>query len=136
MKTKNENKESVIQWLSTPEAHNYPAASNYLSLLFDEQLANQMAEKLKKAKISHFKSKDIFRASNLSLLGVSNMHVKKDIKKIKNKVSLSPILLVRDTHNGKLIIADGYHRLCAVYFFDEDAVIPCKIISSRTSTNS
>jgi hypothetical protein len=27
-----------------------------------------------------------------------------------------------------LIIADGYHRLCAVYKFDEDAVIPCKIV--------
>ena len=22
----------------------------------------------------------------------------------------------------------GYHRLCAIYFFDEDAVIPCKIV--------
>jgi hypothetical protein len=25
------------------------------------------------------------------------------------------------------IIADGYHRLCAVYSLDENAVIPCKI---------
>jgi hypothetical protein len=25
------------------------------------------------------------------------------------------------------VVADGYHRLCAVYSFDEDAVIPCKI---------
>jgi hypothetical protein len=29
---------------------------------------------------------------------------------------------------GKLIIADGYHRLCAVYKFDEDAMIPRKIV--------
>jgi hypothetical protein len=27
-----------------------------------------------------------------------------------------------------VIIADGYHRLCAVYSIDEDAVIPCKIV--------
>jgi len=26
-----------------------------------------------------------------------------------------------------VIIADGYHRLCAIYSYDEDAVIPCKI---------
>jgi len=26
-----------------------------------------------------------------------------------------------------VIIADGYHRLGAVYSFDDDAVIPCKI---------
>jgi len=31
------------------------------------------------------------------------------------------------TGNGKVIIADGYHRLCAVYSYDENAVIPCKI---------
>jgi hypothetical protein len=34
----------------------------------------------------------------------------------------------RDQRNGKLVIADGYHRLCAVYTFDEDAIIPCKIV--------
>jgi hypothetical protein len=28
----------------------------------------------------------------------------------------------------QLIIADGYHRLCSVYQFDEDAWIPCKIV--------
>ena len=39
-----------------------------------------------------------------------------------------PFLLVRDTVNGKVVIADGYHRLCAVYSFDEDALIPGKII--------
>jgi len=38
------------------------------------------------------------------------------------------LLLVRDTRSSKLIIADGYHRLCAVYMCDEDAVIPCKIV--------
>ena len=37
--------------------------------------------------------------------------------------------LVRDAAHGKLIIADGYHRLCAIYSFDEDAVVPCKIAS-------
>ena len=77
--------------------------------------------------MSKFKAKDIFRASRLSLLGVSNFHVKKDRKKIKAGQSLSPLLLVRDTNTGRVVIADGYHRLCAVYSFDEDAMIPCKI---------
>ena len=78
--------------------------------------------------MSEFKAKDIFRASALSLLGVSNSHVIKDQKKIESGAAIAPLLLVRDTFNGKLIIADGYHRLCAVYSFDEDALIPCKII--------
>ena len=75
-----------------------------------------------------FKAKDIFRASQLPLLGVSNSHVQKDQKKIAEGSGISPILLVRDSTNGKVIIADGYHRLCAVYTFDEDAWIPCKIV--------
>ena len=37
-------------------------------------------------------------------------------------------LLARDARTNKLIIADGYHRLCAVYMLDEDAVIPYKIV--------
>jgi hypothetical protein len=37
-------------------------------------------------------------------------------------------LLCRDVEHGKVIIADGYHRLCAVYTFDEDAMIPCQIV--------
>jgi hypothetical protein len=77
--------------------------------------------------MSKRKAQDIFRASGLSLLGVSNSHVKADKKKIKAGRALSPLLLIRDTRNGKVIIADGYHRLCAVYSYDEDALIPCKI---------
>jgi hypothetical protein len=40
---------------------------------------------------------------------------------------LSPLLLVRSSKTSRLIVADGYHRLCAAYGFDEDALIPCKI---------
>jgi len=114
--------------LSKPEDHDYPAAMSYLSLLYDEPTAAAQADKLKRAPMSKFKAKDIFRASGLSLLGVSNSHVKKDKEKIKVGKALSPLLLIRDTANGKVVIADGYHRLCAVYAYDEDAVIPCKIV--------
>jgi len=78
--------------------------------------------------MTKFKAKDIFRASGLSLLGVSNYHVEKDRKNIQDGNSLSPILLVRDQQSGKVIIADGYHRLCAVYSFNEDELIPCNIV--------
>jgi hypothetical protein len=116
-----------IKWLKKPEVHDYPAAYSYLSLIFNGTSSSELVKKLKAAAMSAFKAKDIFRAAGVSLLGVSNSHVDKDRKKIKKGVALSPILLIRDTANGKVIIADGYHRICAVYSFDEDAVIPCKI---------
>jgi hypothetical protein len=116
-----------IKWVSKPEEHDYPAALSYLSLIYNEKTAASLVNKLKRAPMADFKAKDIFRASGLSLLGVSNFHVNVDRKKIKSGAEVSPILLIRDPANGKVVIADGYHRMCAVYSFDEDAVIPCKI---------
>lgn len=120
--------ESQTFWLPEPETHDYPAALSYLSLIYTETVAAKFVSELQKAPMAAFKAKDIFRASSLALLGTDNYHVKSNEGKIKDKVKLSPLLLVRDSANGKLIIADGYHRLCAVYLFDEDSVIPCKIV--------
>jgi disulfide oxidoreductase YuzD len=60
------------------------------------------------------------------MLPESNIHVKANIKKVKKGGKLSPLLLVRG--NDKLIIADGYHRACAIYFLSEDLVVPCRIV--------
>ena len=122
------SKKTKIKWLDSPEDLDYPAAESYLSLIYDSKSATELVHQLQLAAISSFKSKDIFRASGLSLLGISNSHVESDRKKILAGFPLSPLLLVRDKANSKLIIADGYHRLCSVYAFDEDAVIPCKIV--------
>jgi hypothetical protein len=126
-RSRNLTKKVKIKWLTQPEEHDYPAALSYLSLLFDKQKATSYVKSLKRVSMTQFKAKDLFRASGLSLLGVSNSHVEADREKIQSGRALSPLLLVRDAVNGKVIIADGYHRLCAVYSYDEDAVIPCKI---------
>jgi hypothetical protein len=120
-------KDSEIGWLDAPEDHNYPAALSYLSLIYEPPRAATLVKTLRGAKVTPFKAKDIFRASGLSLLGISNAHVEKDRRKITDGKKLSPLLLVRDGERGRVIVADGYHRLCAVYGFDEDAEIPCKI---------
>lgn len=118
----------AINWLPDVEEHDYPAAESYLRLIYPDDKVAAIVAKLHSAAIVEFKAKDIFRASQLSLLGVSNLRVERDRKKIQDGKSLSPLLLVRDSPNGKVIIADGYHRMCAVYGFDEDALIPCKIV--------
>ena len=121
-------KNGDIEWLPEPEEHNYPAAKSYLSLIYDDQAAANYVKQLVRAPVVQFKAKDIFRASGLPLLGISNSHIEKDRKKILSGKGLSPLLLVRNTSHCKVVIADGYHRLCAVYLFDEDALIPCKIV--------
>ena len=120
-------KPALIHWLPEVEDHDYPAAGSYLALLYPLDRVAALLTRLRAEPIVQFKAKDIFRASRLSLLGVSNSHVDKDRKKIKRGQALSPLLLVREEATGRVEIADGYHRLCAVYSLDEDALIPCKI---------
>jgi hypothetical protein len=122
------SKKSKEKWLSEPEEHDYPAAKSYLTLLYDEETAAKYAKALAHAPMTSFAAKDIFRASELPLLGATNSHVRKNQKKLAAGEKLSPLLLVRDPVHGKLIIADGYHRMCAVYSFDEDTSVPCKIV--------
>jgi len=115
-------------WLPDVEEHDYPAAESYLILIYPAQRAAGLVAELRAAALVQFKAKDIFRASGLSLLGVSNSHVAKDRAKIHAGTRLSPLLMVRDERRGKLVVADGYHRLCAVYEADEDTLVPCKIV--------
>lgn len=121
-------KRHPIRWHDEPQAHDYPAARSYLTLLIKPAEAKAAVLKLKKARVAQHPAKDLFRASRLPLLDLNNSHVEKDKSRIDAGEKLSPLLLFRDKRNGRLVIADGYHRLCAVYHFDEDAMIPCKIV--------
>jgi disulfide oxidoreductase YuzD len=121
-------KKYSIRWASDVKEANYPSAFNYLSLIFGFAQASKDVEDLKIASIREYQAKDIFRASGLPILPVSNHHVAKDLKKIDNGEELSPILLVSRPQEGKVIIADGYHRLCASYHKNEDEIVKCKIV--------
>ena len=128
MKEKEKNallsKKSI--WLKDPEEHDFPAAQDYLELLFIPKDAKQYVAALKKTKTIVKKTKDIFRASKLPLLPEENIHVQENFKKIKKGKKLSPILLVRG--KNELIIADGYHRLCCSYYLTEDLEVPCRLV--------
>ncbi len=121
-----------VRWLEKPEAHDFPAAADYLALLADAHTVSELTEKLRAGTITHKKAKDILRAAQLRLLPVDNPHVAADLSKIKEGQPLSPILLVRGdfTTGVPLQIADGYHRVCASYHTDENTDIPVIIVPS------
>jgi len=120
-----------ITWATEPKDTNYPAALSYLSLIFPELAAVKYVDALREADIEEYKVKDILRASGLPQLPKDNYHVQKNFFKIDTGHKISPILLVRDTDHRKVIIADGYHRVCAIHYYDEDADIHCKLISAH-----
>jgi hypothetical protein len=68
-------------WLPEPENHDFPAAQDYLELIFEPNAAAAFVEKLKRAKTVRKKSEDIFRAGSLPLLPKDNIHVRENLKK-------------------------------------------------------
>jgi len=120
--------EKNIVWRQEVDEDNYSSAQSYLLLVLEDEAVTSLIAKLRKAKLTQFRAKDIFRASQLPLLGISNSRIEKNLKKIEKGASFSPLLLVRDVANGRVVIADGYHRVCAVYSVDDEAWIQCKIV--------
>ncbi len=121
----------AVNWLDEPEAHDYAAAADYLSMLSEPDIVDKTVAALRTAKPLYRKAKDISRAAQLSLLSETNEHVKADLGKINDGKKLSPILLVRGdaVKTVRLEIADGYHRVCASYLTDENTDIPCRLVS-------
>ena len=118
-------------WKNSPEAHDYPAAHDYLSLVLDEAAVRKVVAALRRAPTIHFKAKDLLRASQLSLLPRENIHVTADLKKLKKGKAMSPVLLVRGNAatGAPMTVADGYHRICASWYKDENIPIACRIVS-------
>jgi hypothetical protein len=124
-----------VKWLEKPEAHDFPAAADYLDLVADKATVKKLTKRLRAGTVVHKKAKDILRAAQLGLLPVDNPHVAADLAKIEKDQALSPILLVRgDLISGVPVqIADGYHRVCASYHTDENTDIP--VVLATVSRN-
>jgi len=122
-----------VLWGEEPDEHDYPAAADYLALLATATQISDIVAALKQAPVVHKKAKDLLRASQLALLAEDNPHVQRDLKKIKKGTPLSPILAVRgDLNTGVAMqIADGYHRVCASYYTDENTDIPVRIVPAK-----
>lgn len=116
-------------WLKKPAKEDYGNAFNYLTLTNPPKRAEKLVKALHKAETVERQAKDLLRASALPLLPREDPHVDDDLKKLHKGKPLSPILLVRGDalKNIPLIVADGYHRICAIYYHDESAPIPCRI---------
>jgi hypothetical protein len=120
-----------IAWKKKPEAEDYDGARNFLSLIFPGTKTEKLLAALHKTANIERAAKDLLRASGLPLLPRDEPHVDEDLKRIHKGKLLPPILLVRgDMSKGvPLIVADGYHRICAICYYDESAPIPCRMVS-------
>jgi hypothetical protein len=122
------SKKALI-WKKAPERGDYAAAGAFLSLIFPPPRAKSLAGALRTAPKTEYSAKDLLRASGLPLLPSDETSVREDLKRIGKGKALSPVLLVRgDIAKGvPLIVADGYHRICAVYYYDEHSPVAVHI---------
>ena len=91
----------------------------------DHQAAKTPADKM--PRWHEFAAKDIFRASETAAWGQQS-HVEKDRAQIARNENCLRCCYTGTREREVDYLADGYHRLCAVYKFNEDAMIPCKIV--------
>ena len=122
---------TTVTWKHEPDAHDYPAAADYLALVASPQRVESMVAALQSAPVVTKKAKDLLRAARLPLLADDNAHVADDLSKVHKGQALSPVLVIQgDMVKGvPAQIADGYHRICASYHVDENTEIPCRIVA-------
>lgn len=118
-------------WEKSPKADDLESAAKFLKLVLDDRAVRESVSKLRKAPAVTYEAKDLLRACRLPLLDKDDPHVADDLKKINKEKKLSPVLLVRgDARKGApMMIADGYHRICASYHWDESCPVACRIVS-------
>ena len=93
------------------------AGRRYLELLFAPPSARAGAFS-QAASVHSFAAKDVLRASELQLLPAKDPDVARQLKKVDKEVAFSPLPLVREPGHARLVVADGFHRLCAVIHVD------------------
>lgn len=127
---KKKDKKIAHLWRAGPRKEDLEAAEAYLALLFPPAEAKRLVTALRHAPVTRHHAKDLLRASQTHLLDEDNPHVAGHLKKVKKGKQMSPVLLVRgDAANGvTLTIADGHHRICASWHWDEDAPIACCLV--------
>lgn len=117
-----------IRWLNDPEEKDYLAAHSFLSMVLAPEALGRTLEELRSAPEGHWAAKDILRAAGLpALRPKQSVEVAEKLRKVKDGIPISPILLVGGIREW-LVIADGYHRVSAAHRIDEDAVVPGRLL--------
>jgi hypothetical protein len=114
-----------IKWRPKVAEHDYDAAEAYLSLKLDKEAVRETIKRLRKASITKRRANDILRAAGLEAATLDDPGVMKELVKVIERKSLSPLLVVSAETGAD--IADGYHRASFVYRIDPYGEIPLKI---------
>ena len=128
-------KSAKLTWLQAPADHDYPAAQSFLRLVATPSQVEAISRSLSEVPTVAQHAKDILRAARLPPLPADDPEVARDLNRAGKATPLSPILLVKGNlaTSVPLMIADGYHRVCASYHLNEDTEIPRRLVELPTA---
>jgi hypothetical protein len=116
-----------VHWLDDAADSDYAAAAQYLALLESPKAIEKALAELRAASVVPYKAVDLLRAAQLLVPKNDERPTREQIKKIKQGEAISPVLLLRVPALKKVIVADGFHRICAAYRLDPDVEVRCKL---------
>ncbi|MBS0419480.1 MAG: hypothetical protein JSR66_17350 [Proteobacteria bacterium] len=121
----------AAEWSARPGEDALNGALRYLSLQFSATQALKLVTKARRTARTEHVAKDILRACQLPLLATDEYHVAENLKKIRKGKAMAPLILVRGdlTAGRSLVVADGYHRLCAACHADEDTPVAAILVT-------
>ena len=99
-----------LRWEKDVAQHDYAAATNYLSIRFGEDRAQEVSKKLQKQPVIHRRANDILRATQRVPLPLSDPGVLNDLKS-PGRQEVVPGSRRRRGHRGRL--PSGLPRLRA-----------------------
>jgi hypothetical protein len=118
-------------WGDEPGPSDLSAACAYLCLIFEPRLAERLTDALAAVEtIRLHRAADLLRAAGTRPLRRKDLEVRAELDKIERGQLLAPVLLVRDVTRHVLVVADGLPRICASKLVNEDAVVPCRIVTT------
>ncbi|HEX8786222.1 MAG TPA: hypothetical protein VF793_08575 [Telluria sp.] len=127
-------KSPSIEWMDDAPESDYQSAAHYLALVETPKGVNQALAEMRRATIVEYKATDLLRAAKLAVPKSDDRPTRDQIKSIEKGEAVSPVLLLRVSALKKVIIADGFHRICAAYRIDPDVVLHCKLATSGKAT--
>lgn len=97
----------------------------YITLLFSPSDADAIINDLTNASLTLRRANDILRAAELEPCEREDAAVLASIERLGEQGAIPPVYLV--VAKRKLIIADGYHRVSAVYWSNDFVDVDCYI---------
>ncbi|WP_427174608.1 hypothetical protein [Arthrobacter sp. 92] len=85
-----DTRKPTVTWMEEPQAHDYPAAASYLSLIAGPKAVAKAVTALQGAPTMTFKAKDLLRAAGLPLLPADDPDVAKELGRVKARTTDPP----------------------------------------------